>query len=198
MPNYLSPGVYVEEVEAGPARSRAWAPPSPPSWGSPRRGPFNEPTLVTNWTQFAETFGGFVDGSLPRALRLRLLPNGGGNCLRRPHRRRRPRTPPTAAVKAQGAGEASAAPRAEARRLTGPAVGRQRQADDVSVEVAGPRRRRRRRTTVQAWSSKVDGKPSETYDNVTTKQGRQQRRDQGQRRLQADRIEEVDHRQPRS
>ena len=32
----------------------------------------------------------------------------------------------------------------------------------------------------------VDGKATETYDNVTTKARRQQRRDQGQRRLEAD------------
>ena len=81
MPNYLSPGVYVEEVEAGSGPSRAWAPQSPPSWGSPRRARCNEPTLVSNWTQFAETFGDFVPDTYLAHAVYGYIQNGGSNCF---------------------------------------------------------------------------------------------------------------------
>ena len=61
-------------------RSRGSAPPSPPSSGSPTRGPFNTPTLVSNWTQFASTFGEFVDGSYLAHAVFGYFMNGGGNC----------------------------------------------------------------------------------------------------------------------
>ena len=41
-------------------------------------GPFNEPTLVTNWTQFVNVFGNFIEGSyLAHAVYAYFL-NGGG------------------------------------------------------------------------------------------------------------------------
>ena len=80
MPQYLSPGVYVEEVEAGSAPSRASARPSPHSSASPRSGPANTPTLVTNWSQFTQTFGDFMEGSYLAHAVYGYFLNGGGAC----------------------------------------------------------------------------------------------------------------------
>ena len=63
MPNYLSPGVYVEEVEAGSRPIEGVGTAVAAFVGLAAQGPFNTPTLVTNWTQFTSTFGDFVDGS---------------------------------------------------------------------------------------------------------------------------------------
>ena len=62
------------------ARSRAWVRRWPPSSGSPRTGPFNQPTLVSNWTAFTDTFGGFVPGSYLAQSVYGYFMNGGGNC----------------------------------------------------------------------------------------------------------------------
>ena len=63
MPTYQSPGVYVEEVPAG-ARPLEGAGTAVAAFvGLAEQGPFNVPTLVSNWTQFTSTFDGFIDCS---------------------------------------------------------------------------------------------------------------------------------------
>ena len=52
MPNYLSPGVYVEEVEAGSRPIEGVGTAVAAFVGLAAQGPFNTPTLVTNWSQF--------------------------------------------------------------------------------------------------------------------------------------------------
>jgi phage tail sheath protein FI len=62
MPQYLAPGVYVEEVEAGPAPIAGVGTSTAGFVGMTRRGPLEgRPTLVTNWGQFVRTFGGYLD-----------------------------------------------------------------------------------------------------------------------------------------
>ncbi|WP_255948542.1 phage tail sheath subtilisin-like domain-containing protein [Streptomyces odontomachi] len=62
MPSYLSPGVYVEEVASG-SRPIEGAGTSVAAFvGLAPTGPLNEPTLVTNWTQYVAAFGDFTDG----------------------------------------------------------------------------------------------------------------------------------------
>jgi len=63
MPNYYSPGVYVEEVDSGSRPIEGVATAVAAFVGFARKGQFNKPTLVTNWTQFTENFGGFIEGS---------------------------------------------------------------------------------------------------------------------------------------
>ncbi len=89
---YQSPGVYVEEVDRGTKpiegvgtavaafigfTERAEEP------GHNGSGPvplLNKATLVTNWNQFAQKFGGFVEGAyLPNAV-YGYFANGGGRC----------------------------------------------------------------------------------------------------------------------
>ena len=50
MPNYLSPGVYVEEVDSGSRPIEGVGTAVAAFVGLATRGPFNTPTLVTNWT----------------------------------------------------------------------------------------------------------------------------------------------------
>ena len=64
MPNYLSPGVYVEEVEAGSRPIEGVGTAVAAFVGLAAQGPFNTPTLVTNWSQFTATFGDFMERGL--------------------------------------------------------------------------------------------------------------------------------------
>jgi phage tail sheath protein FI len=79
MPNYLSPGVYTEEVSSGSKPIEGVGTAIAGFVGFTERGPVNEPVLVTNWTQFTQTFGGFLpDGYLAHSVYGYFL-NGGGS-----------------------------------------------------------------------------------------------------------------------
>ena len=80
MPTYLSPGVYVEEVESGARPLEGVGTAVAAFVGLAETGPFNQPTLVSNWTAFADTFGGFVPGSYLAHSVYGYFMNGGGNC----------------------------------------------------------------------------------------------------------------------
>ena len=94
MPEYLSPGVYVEEVDRGPKPIEGVGTAMAVFIGFTEKAQiteringenltrdlFNKPQLVTNWSQYAERFGGFVDGAyLPQAVYGYFL-NGGSRC----------------------------------------------------------------------------------------------------------------------
>jgi phage tail sheath protein FI len=94
---YLSPGVYVEEVDKGTKpiegvgtstaafvgiTAEASVKVVDPETGEPTpvESRLNKATLVTNWTQYTQTFGGFADGAfLPDAV-YGYFANGGGPC----------------------------------------------------------------------------------------------------------------------
>ncbi|MBV8258020.1 MAG: phage tail sheath family protein [Actinobacteria bacterium] len=78
MPTYLSPGVYVEEVEAGSRPIEGVGTAVAAFVGFASKGPFNTPTLVTNWSQFTQTFGDFLPGSYLGHAVYGYLNNGGG------------------------------------------------------------------------------------------------------------------------
>ena len=80
MPTYLSPGVYVEELEAGSRPIEGVGTAVAAFVGLAEKGPVNEPTLVSNWTQFAETFGDFQPSSYLAHSVYGYFLNGGGNC----------------------------------------------------------------------------------------------------------------------
>ena len=80
MPSYQSPGVFVEEAPSG-ARPLAGVGTAIAAFvGLAESGPFNAATLVSNWTQFTTTFGGFVPGSYLAQSVYGYFMNGGGNC----------------------------------------------------------------------------------------------------------------------
>jgi phage tail sheath protein FI len=80
MPTYLSPGVYVEEVDTGSRPIQGVGTAVAAFIGLAEAGPFNAPTLVSNWTQFTNTFGGFVTDSYLAHSVYGYFLNGGGNC----------------------------------------------------------------------------------------------------------------------
>lgn len=77
MPEYLTPGVYVEEVDRGPKPIEGVGTAMPVFIGFSEKAErirkvgddfetedvLNKPVLVTNWTQYLETFGGFLEGA---------------------------------------------------------------------------------------------------------------------------------------
>jgi uncharacterized protein len=94
MPEYLSPGVYVEEVDRGPkpiegvgtAMAAFVGFTEKADWVRNINGELvtedllNQPQLVTNWSQYVQRFGGFVQGAyLPHAV-YGYFHNGGSRC----------------------------------------------------------------------------------------------------------------------
>lgn len=80
MPTYLSPGVYVEEMEAAVRPIEGVGTAVAAFVGLAAQGPVNTPTLVSNWTQFTQTFGDFVPGTFLAHSVYGYFMNGGGNC----------------------------------------------------------------------------------------------------------------------
>ncbi|HMP41649.1 MAG TPA: phage tail sheath subtilisin-like domain-containing protein [Roseiflexaceae bacterium] len=82
-PQYLSPGVYIEEVDRGSKPIEAAGTSVAAFVGFTEKRPEGnngEPFLVTNWTQYTSAFGGFVPGAyLPLSVYGYFL-NGGGIC----------------------------------------------------------------------------------------------------------------------
>jgi uncharacterized protein len=83
MPEYLAPGVYVEEISTGPRPIEGVSTSTAGFVGETERGP-TKPTLVTSWADFTRTFGGYIDqpplnalnSNLPYAVR-GFFDNGG-------------------------------------------------------------------------------------------------------------------------
>jgi len=130
-------------------------------------GPFNEPTLVTNWTQFTQTFGGFVEGSYLAHAVYGYFLNGGGSAF---------------IVRIGGENGSDAAPgqTAVAELTTGGEnnVGAYRVkaieggpgGNDLSVEVSGGGEGSPE--DVFKIVVKKGGKVEETFEGLTTKRGR--------------------------
>ncbi len=89
---YQSPGVYVEEVDRGtkPIEGVGTAVAAfigfteraeqPGRNGSGPTSLLNKATLVTNWNQFTQKFGGFVEGAYLAHAVYGYFANGGGRC----------------------------------------------------------------------------------------------------------------------
>lgn len=61
MPEYLAPGVFVEEVSGGAKSISGVSTSTIGMVGMAERGPVNTPTLVTNFGTFVRIFGGMLD-----------------------------------------------------------------------------------------------------------------------------------------
>jgi hypothetical protein len=168
MPTYLSPGVYVEEAPSGNKPIEGVGTALCAFVGFTEQGPVNEPTLVTNWTQYTNAFGGFTDGAyLPHAVYGYFL-NGGGAAY-------------VVRVGANGNGsgkEETPTPQAKAeltgggdkRAFTVRALAAGTGGNDISVEVADSSEPGE--DTFKLVVYKAD-KVAETFDNVTAKRGPQ-------------------------
>ena len=80
--SYLSPGVYVEEVDRGSKPIEAVGTNTVGFLGESAKGPLNESVLITNWSQFVRTFGDFKDCSehFSHAV-YGFFNNGGSRCF---------------------------------------------------------------------------------------------------------------------
>ena len=79
-PQYLSPGVYVEEVDKGAKPIEGVATSVAGFVGFAQKGPVNYPTFVANWSQFVQTFGDFMPGGYLAHAVYGYFNNGGGSC----------------------------------------------------------------------------------------------------------------------
>src|SRR5262245_43495285 len=90
MPSYLSPGVYMEEVDKGTKPIEAVGTAVAAFIGYTEKASdakngesyslLGKPTLVTNWSQYTQKFGGFIAGAyLPDSV-YGYFANGGGIC----------------------------------------------------------------------------------------------------------------------
>ncbi len=94
MPEYLSPGVYVEEVDKGPKPIEGVGTAMPVFIGFSEKAQSvqrrdgelvttdltGRPELVTNWTQYNQKFGGFVSGAVMPLSVYGFFQNGGSRC----------------------------------------------------------------------------------------------------------------------
>ncbi|MCG3043082.1 phage tail sheath family protein [Streptomyces sp. S1A] len=78
MPTYLTPGVYVEEVQSGARPIEGVGTAVAAFVGFAGSGPFHTPTLVTNWDQYTQIFGGFTEGTYLAHAVYGYFSNGGG------------------------------------------------------------------------------------------------------------------------
>ncbi|MGH2608756.1 MAG: phage tail sheath family protein, partial [Tepidiformaceae bacterium] len=78
---YLTPGVYVEEVDRGSKPIEGVGTAVAAFVGVAERGPIGTPTMIPNWTRFTETFGGFVPGAYLAHAVYGYFNNGGGLCF---------------------------------------------------------------------------------------------------------------------
>jgi len=161
MPNYLSPGVYVEEVEAGSRPIEGVGTAVAAFVGLAQRGPTNAPTLITNWAQFANTFGEFMEGSYLAHAVYGYFLNGGGACyvVRIGGDAPAPQARAELAAVADGS-----SPSYRATALEPGSSGNQIK---VEVEPATSGEEGAFNLTVSA-----PGRDTETYENVTTKRGK--------------------------
>jgi|RhiMethySRZTD1v2_1073278.scaffolds.fasta_scaffold01077_8 Phage tail sheath protein FI len=79
MPEYLSPGVYIEELP-GPKPIEGVGTSTGAFVGIAERGPVNDPQLITNLTQYADTFGGFIPGGFLAYAVNHFFTEGGTRC----------------------------------------------------------------------------------------------------------------------
>ncbi len=79
MPEYLSPGVYVEEIEIGPKPIEGVSTSTAGFLGETERGP-TRPYLVTSVADFQRVFGGFIDHSYLAYAVDGFFRNGGQRC----------------------------------------------------------------------------------------------------------------------
>lgn len=78
---YLSPGVYVEEVDRGSKPLEMVGTSTAAFIGEIKTGPVNEPILCTNWSQYTKHFGDFANSDYMAHAVYGFFNNGGGKCF---------------------------------------------------------------------------------------------------------------------
>jgi uncharacterized protein len=174
VPTYLSPGVYVEEVSSGSRPIEGVGTALCAFVGFTERGPANQPTLVTNWTQYQKAFGSFTDGAyLPHAVYGYFLNGGGAAYVVRIGGDDAPEESPNGSVNRLGqqaraeltTGGERSRPALKVRALTAGPEG-----NELSVEVTEPGEPAE---GIFKLLVKRNGDVVETFDNVSAKRGPQ-------------------------
>ncbi len=80
MPEYLSPGVYIEEIEIGAKPIEGVSTSTAGCLGKTERGP-TDPRLVTSFPQFQRVYGGFLKDSYLAYAVDGFFANGGQRCF---------------------------------------------------------------------------------------------------------------------
>ena len=170
-PTYLSPGVYVEEVDKGSKPIAGVGTAVAAFVGLTQKGPVNTATLVTNWTQFVEGFGDFIEGSFMAHSVYGYFNNGGGRCY-------------IVRVGASEDGGADASPTAVAalpsasdaalETLQITALGAADAGSDISVEVTDPTPEEGAEPNPDLFNLTVrrGGQAAETFENLSLGRGR--------------------------
>ena len=167
MPQYLSPGVYVEEVDSGSRPIEGVGTAVAAFVGLAKSGPFDQATLVTNWSQFTNVFGDFLEGSYLAHAVYGYFQNGGGSCY---------------IVRIGGSGNGAALPAAVAQLTTGAddKIGAYRVSaletgpagNEINVEVQHPEGEGASEDTFRLVV-KQGANVVEEFDGLTIKRGRQ-------------------------
>ena len=170
MPTYLSPGVYVEETSAGARPIEGVGTAVAAFVGLASAGPYNTPTLVTNWSQFTKIFGDFVEGTYLHHSVYGYFQNGGGACYIVRVGGNGASAPVARAELTAAAGGGGAAANVGAFRVQ--ALSEGAEGNDITVEIADSAAEGAPEDAFKLIVKKGD-KVEETFDNVTTKKGRQ-------------------------
>lgn len=81
MAEYLSPGVYVEEIPGGSKPIEAVGTSTVGFIGESRKGPVNKVVFCPNWTTFVKNFGDFADSEFLAHAVYGFFNNGGARCF---------------------------------------------------------------------------------------------------------------------
>src|SRR6478609_11375619 len=79
--SYLSPGVYVEEVDRGAKPIEAVGTNTVGFLGESMMGPTNQAVLIVNWSQFVKTYGDFTQSTHLAHAVYGFFNNGGSRCF---------------------------------------------------------------------------------------------------------------------
>ena len=80
MPEYLAPGVYVEEISTGPKPIEGVGTSTAGFLGRTERGPEN-PRLMTSWLEFQRWYGSYLSDSYMAYAVKGFFDNGGQRCV---------------------------------------------------------------------------------------------------------------------
>lgn len=161
MPQYLAPGVYVEEI-AGPKPIEAVGTATGAFIGLAEKGPIGEAKLITNLTQFVETFGGFIpQGYLAYAVN-GFFTEGGTSCyvVRTCHYD----YATTPAVHTAGTGSITLLDTASAPTLKVDAASPGSWSDHLWVEIADAKKDPRNKFRLTVW---YKGRDVESFEELT-------------------------------
>jgi phage tail sheath protein FI len=157
--------VYIEEVESGSRPIEGVGTAVASFVGFAAQGPFNTPTLVSNWGQFTQVFGDFVEGCYLAHAVYGYFLNGGGNCY---------------IVRVGGSrnngAKAVSGPQATigGYRVVTRELPANNRGGEISVEVADHTPGEGQQTSDDKFNLivKRGGKVVETFEGVTTKRGK--------------------------